>query len=149
MPETITKKPTKTNKPGRPRRNTKTKTELIIKTAQEHPDLSTRDIGAIANCSHVNVVTTLKRYNINHEHVKSFKEQRADIFAGLQHRLLSSVTDADIQKTPVGSRILASAQLYDKERLERGQSSENITLIHADIAKIRGYDENKYQADDR
>lgn len=130
-------KPTKTRKPK------SRKTEIIIKTAQEHPDLTTREIGAIAGCTHVNVIETLKRYNIDHNQTVNYKNHRADILAGLQHRFLCSVTDADIKKTPVGSRILAVSQLYDKERLERGQSTENIHEIHSTIAEIKRLRENK------
>jgi hypothetical protein len=110
-----------------------TKTELIIKTATEHPDLTTREIGAIADCSHVNVITTLRRYGVDHAHLEDYRSNRADILSGLQHRLLVSITDADINKTPVGSRVLAVAQLYDKERLERGQSTSNISYL--DVSK--------------
>jgi hypothetical protein len=39
--------------------------------------------------------------------------------------------------------VLAAAQLYDKERLERGQSTENIAQIHGDIAKIKAAMQNK------
>lgn len=125
--ETIkSKQITKTAKNHRPRTP---KTELIIKTAQEHPDLTTREIGAIADCTHVNVINTLHRYNIDHAQMSDYKANRADVLAGLQHRLLVSITDADINKTPVGSRVLAVAQMYDKERLERGQSTNNISYL--------------------
>jgi hypothetical protein len=117
---------TKPNKPGRPKNP---RTALIVKTATEHPDLTTREIGAIANCSHVNVVETLKRYGINKQDVDNYKTHRADIIAGLQHRLLKSVTDEDIKKAPLGSRILAAAQLYDKERLETGKTTGNLAMI--------------------
>lgn len=115
-----------------------TKQQLILKTKQEHPDLSTRQIAAIADTGHTHVLATLKRYGINQAHVRDFQKHRADILAGLQHRLLVSVTDEDIKKTPLGSRILAAAQMYDKERLERGQSTSNQAVIHADIAALRG-----------
>jgi hypothetical protein len=46
----------------------------------------------------------------------------------MQSKLLSSITDAEIKKAPVGSRILAVAQLYDKERLERSLSTSNLAF---------------------
>ena len=124
-------KTTKNNPPRTP------KTELIIKTAMEHPDLTTREIGAIADCSHVNVINTLQRYHIDHAHMSNYKTNRADILSGLQDRFLSSITETDLQKTPVGTRVLAACQLYDKERLERGQSTSNLASVHADIAALR------------
>ena len=132
--ESIKHKQTLTRKTKKP-----TETQIkIIKTAKEHPDLTTREIGAICECTHSHVVQSLQRYEIDKQNVIHYKTNRADIFADLQHRLVQSITDDDIQKAPIGTRILAACQIYDKERLERGMSSENIQLIHADIAKIKG-----------
>lgn len=113
-------------------------TDLILKTKQEHPDLTTREIGAIVKCSHVNVAYVLKRYGINHERLKQFKSNRADILAGLQEKILNTLTPADIKKMPGGSRVLAACQLYDKERLERDLSTANVASVMADIAALKG-----------
>jgi hypothetical protein len=139
-PKKPTKKPTKTNKTPTPRTP---KTLQIIKIAQEHPDLTTRQIGTLAECSHVNVVETLKRYGISKPHLDNYKEHKADIIAGLQHRIASSITDKDIQKSPMGSRVLAMAQLIDKEQLLRGLATSNLAVIHADIAALRAVDNSK------
>lgn len=53
-------------------------------------------------------------------------DHRADILANLQMKILSHVDDDRLKKAPAGSLVLAACQLYDKERLERGQSTENI-----------------------
>jgi len=44
-----------------------------------------------------------------------------------------SLTEADIKKMSARDRVLAFGILYDKERLERGQSTENIA--YADLTK--------------
>lgn len=75
------------------------------------------------------------------EENEQFKNHRADILSSLQFKLLSSLTDEDIKKSPLGSRVLASCQLYDKERLERGKSTDNIMQLHVDIAAIKAMDE--------
>lgn len=131
--ESIKQKPITKTTTKRPRTP---KAELIIKTAQDHPDLTTREIGAIADCSHVNVITTLKRYGINHNNLQRYKTNRADILAGLQERLLSSITLEDIQKAPLGSRVLAACQIYDKERLELNKSTSNSAIIHDSVERI-------------
>ena len=131
-------KPNKLTKLTTPARRPTKRTIKILETKQAHPDLTTREIAAIADCTHSNVVQCLQRYEINKQNVIHYKSNRADIMADLQHRLLNSITDDDIKKAPIGTKILGMAQLYDKERLERGMSSENIQLIHADIAKIKG-----------
>ena len=103
----------------------------IIELKTTNPELSTTQIGKLVDCSHVNVVRVLQRYGMAQQEVNDYKTNRADILAGLQHRLISSITDEDIKKTPVGSRILAACQIYDKERLERGQSTANIANNHS------------------
>ena len=113
------------------------KQQIILKTKQEHPDLTVREVAAIANVDHSYVVQVLARYGVNASHVEDFKANRANVFAGIQHRLLNSITDEDIQKAPMGSRILAAAQMYDKERLERDLSSVNVASVHTDIAALR------------
>lgn len=113
------------------------KQAVIITTKQAHPDLTTREIAAIANTDHTHVIKTLQRYGIDREQVDKYKNCRADILAGLQERLLSSITDADVQKTPAIQRITGAAILYDKERLERGQSTDNVSVLVAGIRDLQ------------
>jgi predicted DNA-binding protein YlxM (UPF0122 family) len=62
---------------------------------------------------------------------------RADILANLQAKLIQSVSDDKLKKLPAGSAILALCQLYDKERLERGQATSISDVdIRAIIASI-------------
>jgi transposase len=58
-----------------------------------------------------------------------FVKNRTEILQNTQRRLLNSINDEDIKKTPVGSRVLAFAQLYDKERLETDQSTSNQAVM--------------------
>lgn len=66
-----------------------------------------------------------------------FKEKRADILSNMQLRLLQSIDHADIKKAPMGSRVLAACQLYDKERTERGLTNSISAVIHSDIEALR------------
>ena len=111
---------------SRPRRGSKA--PMIVEIATEHPDLTTREIGKLADCSHVNVITVLKRYGINRDETEDYKAHRGDIQAGIQNRILKSITDADIKAMPVGQRLMGYGILYDKERLERGQSTSNVDV---------------------
>lgn len=69
-----------------------------------------------------------------------FQDNRADILANIQMKLLSHLDDDRLKKAPAGSLVLAACQLYDKERLERGMSTANLATIHADIAALRAAD---------
>ena len=59
------------------------------------------------------------------------------MFAATQSRILNNLTDDDIKKGSMLQKATAVGILYDKERLERGQSTENVATFHADIAEIR------------
>jgi hypothetical protein len=101
---------------------------MIIDIATQHPDLSTREIGKMVDCSHVNVITVLKRYGINRDETEDYRNGRAEIFAGMQHRILKSITEADIKGMTGLARLTGVGILYDKERLERGQSTSNVDV---------------------
>jgi hypothetical protein len=128
-------------KPGRPKRTITTKPTdkqaHILKTHQEHLDLTVREVAAICDTSHSHVIATLQRYGIQKERVDNFKKHRGDILAGLQERMINSVTDKDIKQATMLQRVTATAILYDKERLERDLSTSNIASVHADVAAMK------------
>ena len=115
-------KPKQIGKPPKVRRPTELQ-QKIIETHQTHPTLNKSEIAAYCKTDHAHVIRTLQTYGIVKEDVDAYINKRAAVLAGMQYRLLSSITSEDIKKAPVGSRILAIAQLYDKERLERGLSN--------------------------
>jgi hypothetical protein len=124
-------------RPTKPTKQPTHKQAVILKTKREHPTLTTREIAAIAETGHSHVIDTLRRYGIDTTHLDQYKRHRADIFAGLQHRMLISVTNDDIQKTPAIQRITGAAILYDKERLERGQSTVNLAQLVAHVEDLQ------------
>ena len=89
---------------------------------------SYKEIGKILGCTKQNVELRLRPFKAEIEALQSFKEQRADVLAVYQQKLLNSLTDSDIKRMPPGSRLTGFGILYDKERLERGQSTDNIAV---------------------
>lgn len=136
IPIKVTKSPKKGSKAG-----------IIIKAKRDNPNMTTREIAKIANCDHSNVVKTLQRYGIDRVATEDFKSRRADVFAGLQERILKALTDEAIKKTPAIQLVTAASILYDKERLERGQSTDNQSVIVTHIrdlqSRLRGDDVNR------
>ena len=100
--------------------------------------MTTREIGKLVGCTHSNIVKRLQSVSDDLDTLDSYKFHRADILAFNGRKLLNHITDDKLKKAPVGSLVLAACQLYDKERLERGQSTHNIANIHADIEALRG-----------
>ena len=99
--------------------------------------LSTREIAALTNCTHSNIVQRLQRIAEDIDTLPHYKSHRADILAINGRRILNSITDEDIKKAPAGQRVMMYGILYDKERLERGESTHNIASIHADIQAMK------------
>jgi len=91
--------------------------------------LNISEIAKITKTSPSNVSTTLKRYNITLNRLNEYKSNRGDILASYQDRILSTISEADIKKAPLGSKVLAVCQLYDKERIERGLSNNDQPIM--------------------
>jgi hypothetical protein len=108
----------------------------ILKIKEQHPDLSTRKIADIVPCDHTSVVKCLHKYGIDAAGLESYKKHRGDILAGVGERIIKSVTDEDIKSMPVGQRMMSYGILYDKERLERGQSTAITDDVDAIIQRV-------------
>ena len=108
--------------------------------------LTYKEIGNILGCTRQNIELRLRPFKAEIEALPSFKEQKADVLAVFQQKILNSLTPGDIKSMPVGSRLTGFGILYDKERLERGQSTENVAYadmesdqaaIKAEMAQLR------------
>lgn len=70
--------------------------------------------------------------------IEVFKEKRADILAGKQADCLAALTVDDIKKASPRDKAIIFGTLYDKERLERGQSTVNLASIYSQALEHRG-----------
>lgn len=73
-----------------------------------------------------------------------YKMTRSDQFAMKQAQILDGMDSESIEKASLRDKAIALGTLYDKERLERGQSTENIEFadITNEIDELRKqYDE--------
>lgn len=113
------------------------KAPLIIKMKRDNPNMTDAEIARIADCDRSNVTRTLQRYGIDTVATDDYKSRRADVFAGLQQRILQSITDEAIKKTPAIQLVTAASILYDKERLERGESTQNISVLVGAIKDLQ------------
>ena len=114
-----------------------TKSAAIFSLATTNPDISRADIAKIVNADKALVTQVLHRYGLDSEIIQNYKQYRADIIAGKQEELLSSLSTDDIKKASPYQKVGMFGILYDKERLERDLSTSNLASIHADIAALR------------
>ncbi len=64
----------------------------------------------------------------NAEEIRSLQQEIASFFEDLTMRLLTSISDADIEKMNGQSRFVSAGIAVDKLRLLRGDSTENISI---------------------
>ncbi len=69
---------------------------------------------------------TRRLTNLGGEGLPKWRKNRADILAAKQRMLLDAIDESTVKKMAPRDRIWCFAVLYDKERLERGQSTQNI-----------------------
>lgn len=101
----------------------------LIALAEANPHLSQRQLAKLSDVDVAAINRALKRYGIKRENLDSFKANRADVFAGIQEMVARSLNEEDIKKSSIRDRTILLGTLYDKERLERGQSTANVGVL--------------------
>jgi len=99
--------------------------------------LSLSEIGKLTDVPKSTVFYYVKRWNIpTSKQLSRFKDNRADLFADQQRRIADTIDDECIKKASLVQRSTTICQFYDKERLERDLSTNNVSVMHAsDYAK--------------
>jgi len=109
--------------------------------------LTYAQIGAINGVSKQAIHKLIKHLEPD-ETTETYKSTRADVLAKVQHNLLSELTPAKVQKMQPRDIVVSMGILYDKERLERGQSTSNMMSVHADLEALRGARREIQEADE-
>jgi hypothetical protein len=101
--------------------------------------LTCQQIGDLLGCSQQNIYNLLKKHFPELKNLDFFKEHKADLLAAKQAGILFSLSEEDIKKANLRDKATTFGILYDKERLERDESTENIS-IKQQIRKIKDID---------
>jgi hypothetical protein len=105
--------------------------------------LGTVDIAQHQGVERTTVWRYLQQHRIEQKNIQTFKEHRADLLAGLQSdalslqkRVLATFDDGVLQALKPGEKTgllmalnATHGTTFDKERLERGESTQNISTI--------------------
>ena len=110
----------------------------------QNKNLSISDTARLLNSSKSNISTRLSKAGYKPAYLQLYKDHRADILSSYQQLILNSITPEDLKKAGLSQKMMAYGVLYDKERLERGQSTENIA--YADMAKAQAQVQEKLHA---
>jgi hypothetical protein len=110
-----------------------TKSAAAFTIALNNPDLGPTEIAKIVDCDKSLVTHTLQQYGFNKEVTENFKKYRADILASKQEEIIKSLSTDVINNASLMQRSASFGILYDKERLERNQSTANVA--YADMTR--------------
>ncbi|GFO68691.1 hypothetical protein GMLC_22700 [Geomonas limicola] len=80
------------------------------------------------------VTAALGREEVRQE-VEKVRQELADRYEELNHRLLDSIGAEDIQKINAYQRVVSCGILTDKVRLLRGESTANYAVLHAEAVR--------------
>jgi hypothetical protein len=98
--------------------------------------LTPTEIAHYQGCDPSNITRVLQRYGLERTNIDEYISQRPQILAGLQDKILQSITMDDLKRSPVGQRVMMYGILYDKERLETGKSTQNVQGVYHLISEI-------------
>lgn len=109
----------------------------LLDQVKRCPAITTRELGKLNDVSHAAVVRLFQRHNIDRQRTDDYKGNRADFLAGLQEKVLASITENDLEKASLRDKVISMGVLFDKERLERGQSTVNLASIYSQALESR------------
>ena len=105
----------------------------IRRMKMSYPELSEGQIAKRVGCDPANVHRVLARFlgdGITEDDHQAFKNNTADVFDRMTHRMLKSITDEDIAKAQLLPRVTSAAILHDKARTIRGQATQvNVSVL--------------------
>lgn len=94
----------------------------------ESQGLTHAAIAEILGCQPITITRKLMSYRALKDKVNDFTARRADSLAFVQKMCIDSIEPAEIKALKVPQRIWVMGVLYDKERLERNKSTNNIAI---------------------
>ena len=114
--------------------------ELLINYADK--GLSYEQIGKQVGCTSGNISNRFKTFGYSSERAKAFNSAKPSILSIIQSKILNSISDEDIQKAPLQTRVWCYGVLHDKQAdLERKQMAavvddQGIDDLSAQLSRI-------------
>lgn len=125
-------------------RNTKkesTELELAVAELRVNTGMSTSEIAkrlSMHNNTVQRIVDRIDKYKPVMDH---FKINKADLFAIEQMEYLDHITEEKLQKTSARDLAAMAKMAWEKERVERGESVDNVAVIVKHIKEIKAQED--------
>ena len=105
------------------------KQQLIIACKTDNPDQTMREIAEQCDTSHSYVSEILHKYKLIKKTIDDFREYQADILLGVKERIISSISDEDLQKASLQQKLTSLGIAHDKEQELRGRLPEGRPMV--------------------
>lgn len=115
--------------PGRPRNGNEKLGQAKLRKLLDAGIQSPSAIAEISGCAPATASQAISRYIKDVKALEDYKKNRADILAEKQREVLAALCPADIKKASGKDKAMIYGIFYDKERLERGESTSNLAGI--------------------
>ncbi len=96
-----------------------------------------RKIQEIIPVSLGQISNIIKEFESNRKLVEYYKKNRADLLTFDQMVYRSHITPEKLEKTSARDLEIMRSVAHDKERLERGESTENVSVIYQAIVDLQ------------
>ena len=127
--------------------------ECVIKSLVDL-GMNYREIQKIIPISLGSIPNIIKRFESDREFIEYYKDNRADILAHIQGKyvsiqklILDSIKATDIKKANLDQKMKTlnilgqdSDRKFSQERLERGESTENVAVLYKHIQEMKKRD---------
>jgi hypothetical protein len=116
---------------------TPTKAE-IVKIKTNNPLATNQSIADQVDCDPSYVSQVLQTYGLTREMISTYQKNRVSILRGLQAKILSNITDEDIQKASLQQKVTAVGIIHDKERELEGFGRETMPMVVINKITVEG-----------
>lgn len=113
------------------------KQEAILAAKSQNPNATGTEIAKQCGTDISYTIEVLQRFGLTKQSIQDYKDHKTDILTGLQARILSTISQADIEKASLHQRIIATGILHDKEQDMRGNNREVQPMVVINQISVR------------
>lgn len=103
----------------------------------KHGNMGMAEISRATGMSVTKVANILQYMDAHKDDISTFRDAKADIFAAEQLWYLSHITQEKLEGTAAKDLVEMAKKAYEKERIELGESTENVAVVVKHIREIK------------
>lgn len=105
------------------------KQQKIIDLKTQQPEATSSEIAKQAGADISYTIDVLKRYGLLKKNIEDYNQHKVEIWSGITSRILSSLSQEDIQKASLQQKITAAGIAFDKHQVLTGGAREVTPMV--------------------